>query len=90
MKSTLMIKDLVQIEELNGKAMSAVRGGQGDQGNVTGQSNGGFIIAPLHVGNGSLLGGPTSLQVESSPTQNFSNDSTSKNKKSLDFGYGYL
>ena len=87
MKSTLMIKDLVQIEELNGKAMSAVRGGQGDQGNVTGQSNTGFIFAPVSVGNGSHIGGPTSLQVESNPTQNFYNDSTSRNKKSLDFGY---
>ena len=87
MKSTLMIKDLVQIEELNGKAMSAVRGGQGNQGNVTGQSNTGFIIAPLSVGNDSLVGAPASLQVTSNPTQNFYNDSTSKNRKSLDFGY---
>ena len=87
MKSTLMIKDLVQIEELNGKAMSAVRGGQGDQGNVTGQSNAGLIFAPVSVGNGSHIDGPASFQVTSNPTQNFYNDSTSKNRKSLDFGY---
>ena len=83
MKSTLMIKDLVQIEELNGKAMSAVRGGQGDQGNVTGQSNTGFIFAPVSVGNGSQFSGPASLQVTSNPTQTFSNYSSSKNLNSL-------
>ena len=83
MKSTLMIQDLVQIEELNGKAMSAVHGGQGDQGNVTGQSNSGLIFAPVSVGNGSQFAGPASLQVTSNPTQNFSNYSSSKSFNSL-------
>ena len=83
MKSTLMINDLSANKELDRKTMSAVRGGQGDQGNVTGQSNTGFIFAPVSVGNGSHFDGPTSFQVTSNPTQNFSNDSSSKNFKSL-------
>ena len=85
MKSTLMINDLCANKELERKEMSAVRGGQGDQGNVTGQSNTGFIFAPVSVGNGSQFNGPTSFQVTSNPTQNFSNDSSSRNIKSLGF-----
>ena len=84
MKSTLMINDLCANKELERKEMSAVRGGQGDQGNVTGQSNTGFIFAPVSVGNGSQFNGPTSFQVTSNPTQNFSNYSRSKNVNSLD------
>ena len=83
MKSTLKINDLSASKELERKEMTAVRGGQGDQGNVTGQSNTGFIFAPVSVGNGSHFAGPASLQVTSNPTQNFSNYSSSKNFNSL-------
>ena len=81
MKSTLMINDLSASKELERKEMSAVRGGQGDQGNVTGQSNALGIIAPFMVGNNSVFNGPTLIQADSSPAQTASNDSSSKNSK---------
>ena len=81
MKSTLAIKDLSASKEIDHKAMSCVRGGQGDQGNVTGQSNALGIIAPFFVGNNSVFNGPTLIQADSSPTQTASNDSSSKNSK---------
>ena len=81
MKSTLMIKDLPASKEIDHKAMSSVRGGQGDQGNVTDQSNAMGIIAPFLVGNNSVFNGPTLIQADSSPTQTASNDSNSRNSK---------
>ncbi len=82
MKSTLMIKDLSSTRELDGKAMSAVRGGLGDQANATQQSNFLAMFAPVAVGNGSTFsGGPVIFQVDSSPVQTASNESTSTNSK---------
>jgi hypothetical protein len=86
MKSTLMIKDLALDKALDGKSMSAVHGGNGNQANATGQSNVAALFAPVNVGNGSLIGGPANFQVDSNPTQTLSNDSTSSNFKSFDIG----
>jgi hypothetical protein len=83
MKSTLMIKDLALDKQLDGKAMSAVRGGNSDQANATMQGNLQNLIAPVKVGNDSGIFGPTNIQVESSPTQTASNYSTSTNDKGL-------
>ena len=81
MKSTLAIKDLSASKQIDHNAMACVRGGQGDQGGVTGQSNALGIIAPFFVGNNSVFNGPTLIQADSSPTQAASNDSSSKNSK---------
>ncbi len=90
MKSTLIIKDLSTAKELDGKAMSAVRGGLGDQANATEQNNFLAMKAPVAVGNGSKIGGgPINFQITSNPTQTGTNDSTSTNDKSLDWYWGY-
>lgn len=84
MKSTLMIKDLCTSKELDGKAMSAVRGGQGDQANASGQSNFLAMLAPVNVANGATFsGGPVIFQVDSNPVQTASNESTSTNSKGV-------
>jgi len=54
MKSTLTISDLSASKELDGKAMSAVRGGTADQANGTSQMNVQNMAALANVGNGSL------------------------------------
>ena len=91
MKSTLIIKDLSATKELDRAAMSAVRGGIGEQANATSQSNVLGMIAPVSVGNGSSFsGGPVIFQVDSNPTQTATNDNTSTNTKSLDWLAGYL
>jgi hypothetical protein len=86
MKSTLTIKDLAATKELDQKAMSAVRGGLGDQANSTAQGNFMATFAPVNVGNGSYVSGPATFQVDSNPTQTATNDNTSTNFKSLDIG----
>jgi hypothetical protein len=83
MKSTLMIKDLSVAKELDRSAMSAVRGGIGNQANSTGQSNSLAMFAPVSVGNGSAVSGPVTFQVDSNPTQTASNDNTSSNFSGL-------
>ncbi len=91
MKSTLTIKDLALDKKLDCKAMSAVRGGQGNQANATEQNNFLKMKAPVSVGNGSEIGGgPINFQVTSNPTQTGTNDSTSTNDKSLSWLGGYL
>jgi hypothetical protein len=82
MKSILTIKDLALDQELNGKAMSAVRGGLGNQANATQQSNTLALFAPVSVGNGSVFGGVSNIQVDSNPTQTASNSSDSSNFQS--------
>jgi hypothetical protein len=90
MKSTLTIKDLALDKQLDGKAMSAVRGGQGDQANGTSQSNVMAALAPVNVGNGSAFvgSGPATIQANSYLDQTASNYSYSENFKA-DFGYGF-
>ena len=84
MKSTLIIKDLSATKELDRAAMSAVRGGIGEQANATSQSNVLGMIAPVSVGNGSSFsGGPVIFQVDSNPTQIASNYNTSSNYSGL-------
>jgi hypothetical protein len=81
MKSTLTIKDLALDKELDGKAMSSVRGGNSDQANATQQGNFLQMEAPVSVGNDSGIYGPVNFQVTSNPTQTATNDSTSTNSK---------
>ncbi|MGZ3240872.1 MAG: hypothetical protein ACXWJK_11070 [Burkholderiaceae bacterium] len=83
MKSTLTIKDLALDKQLDGKTMSAVRGGNSDQANATQQGNIAKMIAPVSVGNDSKIYGPTNFQVDSNPTQTLSNYSMSSNDKGL-------
>lgn len=79
--STLSIKDLSRTEELDRKALSAVRGGVFNQANATNQFNGQEMFAPVSVANGAHFGsGPVIIQVDSTPTQYASNDSTARNK----------
>lgn len=87
--TTLMIKDLALTEELNGKAMSAVRGGLGNQANGTNQSNMLAAFAPMSVANGAKFSGsgPVIIQADSDVDQTASNDSTSSNYKS---NYGWF
>ena len=89
MKSTLIIKDLSLDKQLDSTAMSAVRGGLGNQANATGQSNSLEMFAPVSVGNGSAVCGPVAFQVDSNPTQTASNYSTSTNTNSMWYA-GYL
>ena len=90
MKSTLTIKDLSSAKKLDGKAMSAVRGGTGDQANATEQKNFLTLMAPVAVGNGSAIGGgPINFQVTSNPIQTGTNTNTSTNDRSLDWHLGF-
>jgi hypothetical protein len=90
MKSTLIIKDLALDAELDRKAMSAVRGGQGNQANGTNQSNVLAAFAPVKVANGSKFmgSGPTTIQVRSDVDQTADNYSYSDNFKGA-FGFGF-
>ena len=83
MTSTLTIKDLALDKQLDGKTMSAVRGGNGDQANATMQSNVGKLVAPVKVGNDASIYGPANFQVDSNPAQTLSNYSDSSNDKGL-------
>jgi hypothetical protein len=83
MKSTLLIKDLSLDKQLDGKAMSTVHGGNGNQANGTSQSNELALCAPVSVGNCTDVCGPATFQVDSNPTQTASNCSTSTNDKGL-------
>jgi hypothetical protein len=84
--STLSIKDLSRADALDHKTMSAVRGGLFNQANATNQFNGQEMFAPVSVANGATFGsGPVIIQVDSTPTQSASNDSTARNK--LRFGF---
>jgi hypothetical protein len=83
MTSTLTIKDLALDKQLDGKTMSAVRGGNSDQANATMQGNVAKMTAPVSVGNDSGIFGPANFQVDSNPTQSLSNYSDSSNDKGL-------
>jgi hypothetical protein len=79
-----MIKDLSVSKELDRHAMSAVRGGLGNQANSTGQANFQTMFAPVSVGNGSSVSGPATFQVDSNPTQTATNFNTSSNFSGVD------
>ena len=53
---TLLIQDLPSSQELDAKAMQAVRGGADDQAIGSSQSNVQSMVAVANVGNGSIFG----------------------------------
>jgi hypothetical protein len=81
--TTLHISDLSTGKELDGKAMSAVRGGQDNQAIGTSQSNVQSMVAVANIGNGSLFGGPTDIQSDNTFTQTATNTNTAANVDAL-------
>ena len=88
MQTILTIKDLSATHELDGTAMTGVRGGDGNQANGTGQSNVQNMAAAANIGNGSLFGGPTTIQSDNTFTQSASNYSYAENVKALNIDLG--
>jgi len=87
---TLKIKDLSTSVELDRAAMTAVRGGLGDQANGTSQSNVQNMAAAANVGNGSMFGGPTTIQSDNTFTQSAYNESYAANFKGISIGIPVL
>jgi hypothetical protein len=85
----LMIKDLSTSLELDRAAMTAVRGGLGDQANGAGQQNGQSMVTAANVGNGSLFCGPATIQSDNAFSQSASNESYADNFKGFSIGYGF-
>ena len=77
--TTLHISDLSINKELDGKAMTAVRGGADDQAVGTSQSNVQGMVAVANVGNGSIFGGPSNIQSDNTFHQDASNSNTATN-----------
>ena len=77
--TTLHIDDLSISKELDGKAMTAVHGGQDNQAIGTSQANSQCMSAAANVGNGSIFGGPTNIQSDNTFTQSASNSNTATN-----------
>jgi dihydroxyacetone kinase DhaKLM complex PTS-EIIA-like component DhaM len=73
------ISDLSISKELDGKAMTAVRGGNDDQAIGTSQSNVQAMVAAANIGNASLFGGPANIQSDNTFTQTASNSNTATN-----------
>ena len=84
--STLTISDLSVRKELDGKLMSAVRGGQDNQANGVSQLNLQSMLAAVNVGNGLKVGNnsPVIIQSDNTFTQDASNHSFALNKDSFD------
>ena len=87
---TLIIKDLSASRELDRDALVAVRGGAGDQANATSQSNVQHMVAAANVGNGSIFGGPTTIQSDNTFTQSAYNESYAANFKGISLGFPLL
>jgi hypothetical protein len=85
MKSTLTISDLSVSKELDGKAMSAVRGGADDQAIGTSQLNLQSMLAVANVGNGLKVGAnsPVIIQSDNTFSQDASNDNDASNRSLL-------
>ena len=81
--TTLHITDLSTSKELDAKAMQAVRGGADDQAIGTAQSNVQGMAAVANVGNGSLFGGPATIQSDNTFDQTASNYNTATNVDAL-------
>ena len=81
--TTLHISDLSISKELDGKAMTAVRGGLDDQAIATSQQNVQKMTAAANIGNGSFFGGPTNIQSDNTFTQTASNTNTATNVDAL-------
>ena len=80
MKSTLVLRDLSVSKELDGKAMSAVRGGLDNQANGVAQQNAQSMAGLANVGNALMVkGGPLTIQSDNHFDQYASNDSFAKN-----------
>jgi hypothetical protein len=75
----MLIKDLSASTELDAKALSAVRGGTDDQAIGTSQANIQNMVAVANVGNGSLFGGPATIQSDNTFTQTASNYNVAAN-----------
>jgi|ERR1700712_269189 hypothetical protein len=88
MHTTLTIKDLSTSIELDAKAMTAVLGGDGNQANGTSQMNVQSMAALANIGNGSLFGGPATIQSDNTFTQTATNYSEADNFKGLSIGFG--
>ena len=88
MQTTLTIKDLSATHELDGTAMTAVHGGEGNQANGTGQMNVQNMAALANVGNASVFGGPATIQSDNTFTQSASNHSYADNFKGLSIDLG--
>jgi len=82
MTSTLTIGDLSASKELDGKAMSAVRGGADDQAIGTSQLNLQSMLAAANVGNGLVVGAnsPVIIQSDNTFSQDARNDNYASNK----------
>ena len=82
MPSTLKISDLSASKELDGKAMSAVRGGADDQAIGTSQLNLQSMLAAANVGNGLVVGAnsPVIIQSDNTFSQDARNDNDASNK----------
>jgi hypothetical protein len=84
MKATLSIKDLSVSKELDRKAMSAMRGGQGNQGIAEAQNNLQAAFVNSNVANGSIFGGPTIIMADTVVDQKAENYSDNDNYKALE------
>ena len=86
---SLMIKDLSASLELDRKAMTAVRGGEGNQANGTSQANVQNMVASANIGNGSFFGGPATIQSDNTFTQTATNYNDAANFKGLSIGFPF-
>jgi hypothetical protein len=86
----MKIQDLSKSCELDRAAMSAVRGGLGDQANGTSQSNVQNMVAAANVGNASMYAGPATIQSDNTFTQSAYNESYAANFKGISVGFPVL
>jgi hypothetical protein len=82
MTSILKISDLSVSRELDGQAMSAVRGGTDNQAVGTSQLNLQSMLAAANVGNGMVVGAnsPVIIQSDNTFSQDASNDNDASNR----------
>ncbi|NPC56481.1 hypothetical protein [Caenimonas soli] len=81
----LHISDLSTSKELDGKAMTAVRGGTDDQAIGTSQLNMQSMLAAANVGNGLVVGAnsPVIIQSDNTFSQDADNSNHASNKSLL-------
>src|SRR5262245_51033995 len=65
MTSTLILRDLSVSKDLDGKTMSTVRGGDGNQANGIAQQNLQEMLAAVNVGNGLKVGNNSPVIIQS-------------------------
>ena len=83
--TTLHINDLSTATELDGKAMTAVRGGLDDQAIGSSQLNLQAMMAAANVGNGMKVGdnSPVIIQSDNTFSQDADNSNDASNKSLL-------